>query len=280
MTDDDDVDGLAAEYVVGSLGPAERAQVAARCRRDVTLREAIKDWEKRLGTLADGVPGSSRRRTSFDHRQADLGAGGPVDREGRGDPVASDARRWRGLAVGAGALAACLALIVVWLFQNSPAPPTAFVAELHRNAGGSTADESARAAGPPGFVVSLDLVAHTIKITPATVRPAPRRSYQLWLTQGGSAAPSSLGLVSQSEPTTSAWRTPATPADLVNATLSVSLEPEGGSRQTCQAARSYSSVGSSRQRPEGSLQFVTGLTFAIVGRYRGKLPPASRSRVP
>jgi anti-sigma-K factor RskA len=78
-------------------------------------------------------------------------------------------------------------------------------------------------------VVSLDLVAHTIKIAPATVRPAPRRSYQLWLTQGGSAAPSSLGLVSQSEPTTSAWRTPATPADLVNATLSVSLEPEGGS---------------------------------------------------
>jgi anti-sigma-K factor RskA len=57
MTDDDDVDGLAAEYVVGSLDPAERAQVAARCRTDVTLREAIGDWERRLGTLADGVPG-------------------------------------------------------------------------------------------------------------------------------------------------------------------------------------------------------------------------------
>ena len=57
MTDDDDVDGLAAEYVVGSLDPAERAQVAARCRTDATLREAIKDWERRLGTLADGVPG-------------------------------------------------------------------------------------------------------------------------------------------------------------------------------------------------------------------------------
>ena len=230
MTDDDDVHGLAAEYVVGSLGPAERAQVAARCRRDVTLREAIKDWERRLGTLADGVPGIEPPAHLYSTIAKRIwGQGGQSIERAEATPLRRSARRWRGLAVGAGALAACLALIVVWLFQNSPGPPTAFVAELHRNAGGSTADESARAAGPPGFVVSLDLAAHTIKITPATVRPAPRRSYQLWLTQGGSAAPSSLGLVSQSEPTTSAWRTPATPADLVNATLSVSLEPEGGS---------------------------------------------------
>ena len=230
MTDDDDVDGLAAEYVVGSLGPAERAQVAARCRRDVTLREAIKDWERRLGTLADRVPGIEPPAHLYSTIAKRIwGQGGQSIERAEATPLRRSARRWRGLAVGAGALAACLALIVVWLFQNSPGPPTAFVAELHRNAGGSTADESARAAGPPGFVVSLDLAAHTIKITPATVRPAPRRSYQLWLMQGGSAAPSSLGLVSQSEPTTSAWRTPATPADLVNATLSVSLEPEGGS---------------------------------------------------
>jgi anti-sigma-K factor RskA len=230
MTDDDDVDGLAAEYVVGSLGPAERAQVAARCRTDVTLREAIEDWEKRLGTLADGVPGIEPPAHLYSTIANRLwGKGGELIQIAEAIPLRRSARRWRGLAVGAGALAACLALIVVWLFQNSPGPPMAFVAELHRSAAGPTADESARAAGPPGFVVSLDLAAHTIKITPAAVRPAPRRSYQLWLTQGGSAAPSSLGLVSQSEPTTSAWRTPATPADLVNATLSVSLEPEGGS---------------------------------------------------
>ena len=230
MTDDDDVDGLAAEYVVGSLDPAERAQVAARCRTDVTLREAIGDWERRLGTLADGVPGIEPPAHLYSTIAKRIwGQGGASIERAEATPLRRSARRWRGLAVGAGALAACLALIVVWLFQNSPGPPTAFVAELHRSAAGPTADESARAAGLPGFVVSLDLAAHTIKITPVTVRPAPRRSYQLWLTQGGSAAPSSLGVVSQSEPTTWAWRTLATPADLVNATLSVSLEPEGGS---------------------------------------------------
>jgi anti-sigma-K factor RskA len=230
MTDDDDIDGLAAEYVVGSLDAAERAQVAARCRTDVTLREAIKDWEKRLGTLSDGVPGIEPPAHLYSTITNRLWGKGRESIEiAEVTKFPGSARRWRGLAVGAGALAACLALIVVWLFQNSPGPPTAFVAELHRSAAGPTADESTKSPGPPGFVVSLDLTAHTIKVTPVTVRPTPRRSYQLWLTQGGSATPSSLGVVSQSEPTTSAWRRLATPADLVNATLSVSLEPEGGS---------------------------------------------------
>jgi anti-sigma-K factor RskA len=230
MTDDDDVDGLAAEYVVGSLDPAERAQVAARCRTDVTLREAIEDWEKRLGTLADGVPGIEPPAHLYSTIANRLwGKGGELIQIAEAIPLRRSARRWRGLAVGAGALAACLALIVVWLFQSSPGPPTAFVAELHRSAAGPTADEGARASGPPGFVVSLDLAAHTIKVTPVAVRPTQRRSYQLWLTQGGSATPTSLGVVSQSEPTTSAWRRLATPEELVNATLSVSVEPEGGS---------------------------------------------------
>jgi hypothetical protein len=34
MTDDDDIDGLAAEYVLGPLDLAERQRVAARCRTD------------------------------------------------------------------------------------------------------------------------------------------------------------------------------------------------------------------------------------------------------
>ena len=124
----------------------------------MTLREAIKDWERRLGTLADGVPGIEPPAHLYSTIAKRMwGQGGQSIERAEVTPLRRSARRWRGLAVGAGALAACLALIVVWLFQNSPGPPTAFVAELHRNAGGSTADESARAAGPPGFVVSLDL---------------------------------------------------------------------------------------------------------------------------
>jgi anti-sigma-K factor RskA len=229
MTDDDDIDGLAAEYVVGSLAATERAQVAARRNTDAVLSKAIEDWEKRLGTLSDELPGIEPPSHIFAGIAKRL-----WEDEGRTIetaeviPLRRSARRWKGLAVGAGALAACLALIVVWLSENLPGNPTSLVAELHRSTDGPTADESAKSAGPPGFVVSLDLSAHTIKVTPVAARPTSRR-YQLWLTQGGSVTPSSLGIVSQSEPTTSAWRRLASPVDLVNATLSISLEPEGGS---------------------------------------------------
>jgi anti-sigma-K factor RskA len=230
MTDDDDIDGLAAEYVLGSLDPVERKQVAARRRTDAALSEAIGVWERRLGTLSDGVPGIEPPAHIFASIANRLwGEGGRTIETTETTPLRRSARRWRGLAVGAGALAACLALIAVWLFQNLPSSPTALVAELHRNAVGGTADENLKSTGPPGFVVSLDLTAHTIKVRPVAARPTPRRSYQLWLTQGGAATPSSLGVISQSDSTTSAWRRLGPPGDLVNATLSVSLEPEGGS---------------------------------------------------
>jgi anti-sigma-K factor RskA len=231
MTDDNDIDGLAAEYVLGSLNPVERHQVDARRRADVALGKAVQDWERRLEPLNDGVPGVKPPAHVFARIAYRLwGEQSRAIETSVITPLRGSARRWRGLAVGAGALAACLALVVVWLLQHSPGGPTTLAAELHRNGAGATADESARPAAAPGFLVALDLTARTLKITPVAVRPTPRRSYQLWLTQGGSATPSSLGVVSQSEPTTLTWGRQDPPGDIVNATLSVSLEPEGGSQ--------------------------------------------------
>src|SRR5882757_526236 len=56
MSDADDIDGLAAEYVVGSLDALERKEVAARRKVDATLDAAIRAWENRLGALSDAVP--------------------------------------------------------------------------------------------------------------------------------------------------------------------------------------------------------------------------------
>ena len=50
MTNDDEIDGLAAEYVLGSLDPIERKEVDVRRKVDVALDDAIIAWEKRLGT--------------------------------------------------------------------------------------------------------------------------------------------------------------------------------------------------------------------------------------
>jgi len=53
MTEDDDIDGLAAEYVLGSLDPAERRQVDARRQTDASLAAAVAAWERRLAPLSE-----------------------------------------------------------------------------------------------------------------------------------------------------------------------------------------------------------------------------------
>jgi anti-sigma-K factor RskA len=120
-------------------------------------------------------------------------------------------------------------MIVVWLFQNTPVSPAKFVAELQRNAAGTTADETPNATAPLGFVVSFDLRASTMIVSPVAARPASRRDYQLWLIPREAAPPISLGVISLAQSTTSPWLATYPPYDLVHTTLAVSLEPEGGS---------------------------------------------------
>jgi anti-sigma-K factor RskA len=226
MTNDDDIDGLAAEYVLGSLTLAERKAVNVRRRTDVALSQAVEAWEKRLASLGDQAPEIeppshlfagilTRISQAQDIRSADVIA------------LRRRAGRWRKAAVGASALAACLALMVGWLFQNLPASPTALVAIL--SPAGTTADENAGSRSAPAFVVTIDLRADALTVRPLAARPAPRRSYELWLMHPGSATPSSLGVISQSEPTTVPWRARYPPSDFVNGSLAISLEPEGGS---------------------------------------------------
>ena len=123
MTEEDDIDGLAAEYVLGSLDPAERGQVDARRRTDQALADAIEAWERRLGPLSDRVPGVTPPPHLFDaivsriSQQAARsgGSGGVVPLQ------RTSGRRWA-FTVGASALAACLALAIGWLNYPQPGP--------------------------------------------------------------------------------------------------------------------------------------------------------------
>jgi anti-sigma-K factor RskA len=47
-------DALAAEYVLGVLDPAERAEAAARLKRDPTFAAMVADWEVKLAGMNDG----------------------------------------------------------------------------------------------------------------------------------------------------------------------------------------------------------------------------------
>jgi anti-sigma-K factor RskA len=232
MTENEDLDGLAAEYVLGSLSLAERREVDARRRQDAALDRAVADWERRLAPLSAGgqgiePPPELYARITNRLWGTDEGASG-------GSVVPMPAARSRagrlrvsGL-VGVSALAACLLLAVGWVLLDMAAAPTLLVAELHRNPA-TAADEGAAAKGPPALRVALDLAAHSMTVTPATIRATPKRSFELWLLRSGGAAPMSLGLISHSAPTRVPWQEDYPTSGLVDDTLAVSLEPEGGS---------------------------------------------------
>ena len=123
MIEDEDIDGLAAEYVLGSLDHAERRQIDARRQTDAALAAAIAAWERRLGPLSDRGRDVSPPAHVLDGILSRISGTGQVVRFAGQAEVAPGrgkiGRRW---ALAAGALAACLALAVVWFNRPQPAP--------------------------------------------------------------------------------------------------------------------------------------------------------------
>ena len=124
MTEEDDIDGLAAEYVLGSLDPAEREAVDARRKSDASLAAAIAAWERRLGPLSEQAPEVEPPAHLLDNilvRISELGTQSP--RGADVIPFRRVARRRFGFATGTGALAACLAFVIAWYSHSPPGHP-------------------------------------------------------------------------------------------------------------------------------------------------------------
>ena len=191
--------------------------------------EPVKAWERRLGRLGAATPGIEPPPDLFAKITSRFAS---ADRHSGATVIPMSAHRRGGIgrfmAVGTSALAACLVLAVAWLLFKVPATPTRLVAELHRSAG-TAADEGAGAKGPAALTVTIDLGARNMVVNPVSLRATPRRSFELWLMRGGGAPPVSLGLVSHAAPTTVPWRENYPTSGLVDDTLALSLEPEGGS---------------------------------------------------
>jgi anti-sigma-K factor RskA len=220
MTEEEDIDGLAAEYVLGSLDADERKDVAARRRADAALDHAIKAWETRLGPLSEGVPDIEPPPHLFGKVADRLWA--------RQDLSNRPTRRRRVLVAGACALAACLALVVVWVRDLPAASPT-FMAHLQPSGAATVLDEGPNVWTPFRFEVFFDLRASTMVVSPVAAAASPSPHYQLWLLPRDSGPPISLGMIALPLTTTLPWLATYPPDNLPQATLAVSLEPEGGS---------------------------------------------------
>ena len=219
MSTPDDIDALAGEYVLGTLDPAERAEVAARRQRESVLDGAIDDWERRLaplqGTVA-ALPVPPDLLQRIERR---------IDAAATGSPAIAElaalrrgVARWRRVAIAASAVAAS-ALLVVGLRETVLRDePQTYVAVFAK-------DDIL-----PAFYLTIDLKSRELTLRPVGAERQPGKTYQMWIASDQlGPAPQSLGLV---EDTLAPTRKSLTGFDrtlLQKATFGVSLEPAGGS---------------------------------------------------
>ena len=217
MTGDEDLDGLAGEYVLGTLDADERAAVAARRLREPALDMAIRGWELRLAPLFESVPEVMPSAALFPRIESRIENNLVEPRSA----IIIDLRRrvnfWRGAAIAAGSIAAAFA-IAIGAQQFPPKEKTPnLVAVLQKDA------------ASPAFLVTVNVENRTMTVRPVAAKNESGRSYELWLVQESLGTPRSLGIIDEegaiSHPTLAAFK----PEVIKSATFAVSLEPEGGS---------------------------------------------------
>jgi anti-sigma-K factor RskA len=211
-------DADAFEYALGTGSREERQAFARELERDAALASAVAYWEERLAVLADAIPPetpsaglidiiSSRLAREARPQVAEIVDLSEIARLRRSRTV------WRGIAAGAGSLAAALAL---WIAAGRFAPPpeSGLVAVVNRSG------------DLPALIVRVDQRAGTVQIRSVAAETPADRSLELWSIAPG-AAPRSLGLVG---PGTTKVALPggrgSIAADML---LAVTVEPPGGS---------------------------------------------------
>lgn len=219
MTELDDIDALAAEYALGTLSAAERAEAEARRARDPAFDRAVAAWERRLGPLAEVVAPVQPPAGLYNKIRAQIGlASHVVSLKARQQAIERRASRWRNAAGAMAALAASLAGVVVWQDYQRRQMPTQYVAVLQ-------ASETL-----PAFLLTVDTKSNMFVIS-AMQKPAePEKSYQLWLVHDDMPQPKSLGVFDDEAMDVRPMQ-PAGPMHdmMMDGTYAVSVEPKGGS---------------------------------------------------
>ena len=175
MPEEPDV-GLAAEYVLRLLDPAEEAACAARVQRDRGFAAEVEAWQARLSGLDDAYvavapPAGMRARIEerLFGREPSLAA-----------RLWASAGLWR--AVAAAAVVAAVAVGLVDRPTPGPQQPD-LVATV------------APTVGEVQLVALLDRDAGVIRFTRLAGEAAAGRSLELWLLPEGETVPASLGVV-------------------------------------------------------------------------------------
>lgn len=231
MSELDDIDARAGEYVLGTLDAAERAAVDAARGKDARLDAAIRDWERRLTPLVHEVELVSPPPDLLQRIERDIAklSGAAADTSASSAEVIalrSRVKRWQWATVGATALAATFAGVAVFRDVLLPPKPQSFVAAFVTN------DEL------PRFMLTIDLATRELTIRPVGADRLQGKTYQLWIASDQlGPAPRSLGVLDDGSSELQRKRlTDYDPNLLRAATFGVSIEDAGGSRSGRPAA--------------------------------------------
>ncbi len=232
-TDPRERDALAAEYVLGTLEARAAAEVAAALATNPALAAEVTAWEARLAPLQALAPPEAPPPDLWQRIEAALeGHAAPAPALAAAATPAQAWRPWlnlwRGWAIGASAVAAGLAGLLV--LQPAPAPRLMTVLLTQQD--------------QPAWTVEADSQG-ALRLAALNPRPvAADRVLQLWALPQGATAPTSLGLVPATGQMTV---TPRTLRPEPGMLIEISLEPPGGSP-----------LG----RPSGPVLFIGRLTRA------------------
>jgi len=202
MTDDRDM--TAAEYVLGTLDPAERRAFERVLMTDPQAVADVARWRQRLSVLDDGAPDVMPSADLWHRIEAAVWPRAANDNR--------VARGWRSMAVAAALVAAVSSGLAVMGWQRPGAAPMDAVAALTPD--GTT----------PALLVGWHGDSHRYEVRPLAMPADAGRAHQLWLIVDG-AGPRSMGLVGSG----SRWIDGAALRPGQSATIAVSVEPIGGS---------------------------------------------------
>ena len=219
MIDLDDINALAAEYVLGTLTAAERDGVTMLRVREPALDAAIVAWENRLGPMIALVPEVTPSAQLLDRIRAQIRpAGKVIDFKPREAALTRRAHGWRNAAIGMTALAASFAGVLGWRETARTPMASTYVAVLQ-------AGESS-----PALLLTVDTAKQMFAVRALTKPSEQGKAYELWLLHDKLPQPKSLGVVPDGDMEVRAVNDSGIDRSMfMTATFAVSLEPAGGS---------------------------------------------------
>jgi anti-sigma-K factor RskA len=213
VSDEERLDQLAAEYVLGTLRGATCTRFEERMRADPALAARVRAWEARMAPLCDRYePAESSDRVWAGIERRLCSSGAEFRPAGRaGSPVF-----WKRLTAGFASVAALCLAAMVYLLAIPAAPQCYAVLTDARSA-------------PTAVVFDRRSMRELVVLPVGSRLAAGAGSAQLWIVVGSTAVP--VGLLNPDGETRLPLAKPMSTAVMApNARLLITREPAGGSR--------------------------------------------------